>query len=161
MRVAEEGRQRGPVDHSVGREDLAAAALLLLAVLLLVLPGMTLAAGRVGGAGWLVHISIGLAVGFGFLAGLVFRRARGAEGATVPYVLFLAASVFAAVEAHAVGLGIARGAPGVAAALLVPPLAIAAGALWVAAQRMRKAADARDEGEYGRAGRAGHASREA
>lgn len=56
----------------------------------------------------------------------LLERATGPEGR---YLVFLASVVFAAVEAHAVGAGMARGAPSAALALLVPPLAVGAAAL--------------------------------
>lgn len=113
------------------------AGVVLLGVLSVALPATALAAGLRRDSAWLVHLSLALALGLGFVAGLWFPRFREAEGALVPYGLFLVAAVFAAVEGHAVGVGIVRGAPGPAAALLVPPVAIALGALAVAARRIR------------------------
>ena len=113
----------------------AGPGVLLLASLAVVLPGVALGAGLAAGAPWLVHLALGLCVGFGFLAGMLFPRFRAVEGGMVPFSLFLAAVVFAVVEAYAVGTGIARGAPPMAAALLLPPVAIAGGSLWVAARR--------------------------
>lgn len=114
-----------------------AAGLVLLGFISVALPAAALAAGLRRESPWLVHLSLGLATGLGFLAGLWLPRFREAGGGLVPFGLFLVAAVFAAVEGHAVGVGIARGAPGAAAALLLPPLAIAVGALVVAARRVR------------------------
>lgn len=47
-------------------------------------------------------------------------------GAGGRYAVFLASVAFAAVEAHAVGAGLARGAPSAAATLLLPPVIIGA-----------------------------------
>lgn len=52
--------------------------------------------------------------------------ARILMGAGGRYAVFLASVAFAAVEAHAVGAGLAAGAPGVAATLLLPPILIGA-----------------------------------
>ena len=51
------------------------------------------------------------------------------EGPAGRYLLFLAAVVFGAIEAHAIGVGIEGGAPRLALLLLVPPFAVAALAL--------------------------------
>lgn len=119
------------------RTRTGAGGLLLLGLLSVALPAAALAAGLRRDSAWLVHLSLGLALGLGFVAGLWFPRFREAEGALVPYGLFLVAAVFAAVEGHAVGVGIVRGAPTAAAALLIPPVAIAVGALAVAGRRAR------------------------
>lgn len=101
----------------------------------LLLAGTALGAGLRQGSAWLVHLTVAFAAGFGFVAGLRVSDYRETQGAFVPYALFLGAVLFTAVEAHAVGVGIARGAPPAAAALLLPPVAIAAGALRAAVRR--------------------------
>lgn len=63
------------------------------------------------------------------------------------YLGFLAAVAFAAVEAYAVGAGMGAGAPGLAAALLAPPVILAAVALR-SAVRHRRAREA-EKGPYG------------
>ena len=72
------------------------------------------------------------------------RWARRLSGAGSRYLVFLAAVVFGAVEAHAVGAGIARGAPRPALLLLVPPAAVAA---WALRRAVRERAASRVGGD--------------
>lgn len=116
-----------------------------------VLVAVALAAGRGLGAPWITWLLIVTAMGEGMLAGAVFPRFwRGslqeeALGAGGRYAAFLAAVAFSAVEAHAVGAGIDKGAPTVATALLLLPIALAAAALR-SAVRLREG-DVREEDE--------------
>ena len=64
----------------------------------------------------------------------LIRRVRGSVGALL---VLAAVTVFAAIEAHALGAGIRAGAPAGSFALLVPPVAIAGFALRVATRRAR------------------------
>lgn len=120
----------------------------MLVLLSVGLVGMAFGAGF-GGRAWLAQLLLVVALAQGFVAGAVFPafwRTRPADAGSDPgapaiglpgrivgpegrYLLFLVSVAFAAVEAHAVGTGMARGAPGAAAALLVPPVAVAALAL--------------------------------
>ncbi|MFQ5690705.1 MAG: hypothetical protein ACE5HQ_10585 [Gemmatimonadota bacterium] len=92
------------------------------------LPAAALAAGLGGGRTWLLELLLVLAVGQGISAGLLFPRfygRSGERGALARYVIFVAAVLFAAVEAYAVGAGMVGGAPAPAAAMLLPPIAVA------------------------------------
>lgn len=115
---------------------------------------LALAAGLEPGRSWLVWLLILAAMVQGALAGAAFRRFwRGSArdeifGAGGRYVGFLATVLFSAVEAHAVGTGIAEGGPDAALALLLPPVVLAAAAL-------RSAVKVRREEEAGGAGRSG------
>lgn len=118
-----------------------------------------LARGLTAGKLWLTQLLIVVALGQGVAAGLALPRFWGARGATGRpgaagtagagmdgseeaaalfrrlggpggrFLLFLVSVAFAAVEGHAVGAGLAAGAPPGALALLLPPLAIGALAL--------------------------------
>lgn len=107
-----------------------------------VLVAVALAAGMGLGAPWSTWLLILTAMGQGALAGVAFPRFwRGSlrEEAFGPggrYLGFLAAVGFSAVEAHAVGAGIEKGAPAPAAALLLVPVALAAVALGSAKSRL-------------------------
>lgn len=101
------------------------------------------AAGLVGAA-WLTELLLVLALVQGVVAGLVlpvfwvavphdssaardiFRQLAGPGG---KFLLFLSSVAFAAVESHAVGTGLATGAPRIVLSMLVPPLIIGALAL--------------------------------
>lgn len=93
------------------------------------------AAGLGAGRPWSSWLLVVVAVGQGMIAGHHlggFWRGAAREEIFGPggrYLAFLAAVVFTAVEAHAVGGGIAAGAPGAAVALLALPLALGAWAL--------------------------------
>lgn len=107
-----------------------------------------LAAGWLGG--WAMLVFIGSCLVVGTLVGIRVGRAAPTEmdlsddgpiglpevfrGLALRLVIFLAALIFAAVQAYATGAGLAAGAPGGSAALLVPPVAIAGLAL-VSARR--------------------------
>lgn len=113
------------------------------------LVAVALAAGLEPGHWWLVALLILVAMAQGTLAGTALRRFwRGTAqeeifGAGGRYVGFLAAVLFSAVEAYAVGDAIAgKGAPKAAVALLLPPVLLAAAAL-------RSAVKARREAERG------------
>lgn len=100
------------------------------------LVAVALAAGLEPGRWWLVALLILAAMTQGTLAGAALRRFwRGSVkdeifGAGGRYVGFLAAVLFSAVEAYAVGDAIAgKGAPRAAVALLLPPVVLAAAAL--------------------------------
>ena len=96
---------------------------------------LALAAGLEPGRSWLVWLLILAAMVQGALSGAAFRRfwRKSARdeifGAGGRYVGFLATVLFSAVEAHAVGTGIAEGGPKAAVALLLPPVLLAAAAL--------------------------------
>ena len=77
----------------------------------------------------------------GFWRGAAREQIFGAGGR---YLAFLAAVVFTAVEAHAVGGGIAAGAPGAAVALLALPLALGAWALRSAVELRNGEAESAD-----------------
>lgn len=106
-----------------------------------VLVAVALAAGMGLALPWSTWLLIVAAMAQGTLAGAAlprFWRGDAREevfGAGGRYVAFLAAVAFSAVEAHAVGAGIERGAPAEAAALLVLPVALAGAALRSAARR--------------------------
>ena len=93
------------------------------------------AAGLGLGGPWSSWLLVVVAVSQGIVAGhhlAGFWRGAAREEIFGPggrYLAFLAAVVFTAVEAHAVGGGIAAGAPGAAVALLALPLALGAWAL--------------------------------
>lgn len=115
-----------------------------------VLVAVALAAGRGLGAPWVAWLLIVTAMGQGVLSGACLPRFwRGppreeAFGAGGRYLAFLAAVAFSAVEAHAVGAGLERGAPAAAAGLLLLPIALAAAALR-SATRLREEAEANAE----------------
>lgn len=96
---------------------------------------LALAAGLEPDRSWLVWLLILAAMVQGALAGAAFRRfwrdspRKEIFGPGGRYVAFLATVLFSAVEAHAVGAGIARGGPTAALALLLPPVILAAAAL--------------------------------
>lgn len=138
-----------------------------------------LAAGLRSDSGWLLELTILLAVGQGVAAGLALphfwqegivpegrprpawseRRGRGQDldetrplvrilmGVGGRYTAFLASVAFAAVEAHAVGSGLARGAPPAALTLLVPPVVVGAILLRGALGRLPR--QPTEEGETG------------
>ncbi len=68
----------------------------------------------------------GAGVGTGTSAAVRPSVVRVLMGAGGRYAAFLAAVAFAAVEAHAVGAGLGRGAPPVALTLLLPPVVVGA-----------------------------------
>lgn len=110
------------------------------------LVAVALAAGLEPGRWWLVALLILVAMAQGTLAGTALRRFwRGTAqeeifGAGGRYVGFLAAVLFSAVEAYAVGDAIAgKGAPRAAVALLLPPVLLAAAALRSAVKARREA----------------------
>lgn len=96
---------------------------------------LALAAGLEPDRAWLVWLLLLAAMVQGGLAGAAlprFWRGPAREeifGAGGRYVGFLATVLFSAVEAHAVGTGIAEGGPEGALALLLPPVVLAAAAL--------------------------------
>lgn len=132
-----EGGTRPDRPGSVGLLVPASAAVVALA----------LAAGLEPDRSWIVWLLILASMAQGAVAGATFRRFwRGSAreevfGAGGRYVGFLAAVLFSAVEAHAVGAGIAAGGPQGALALLLPPVILAAAALRsaVAVRRERTA----------------------
>lgn len=103
-----------------------------------------LAAGLFPDRAWVTEVALLLAVGLGMLAGLALPRfwrgpaRREIFGAGGRYLGFVAAVIFCAVEAYAVGRGLGTGAPGLAALLLGPPVLIAAAALRSARRARRK-----------------------
>ncbi len=113
---------------------------------------LALAAGLEPGRSWLVWLLMLAAMVQGALAGASFRRfwrgpAREAIfGAGGRYAGFLAAVLFSAVEAHAVGAGIAEGGPRAAVALLLPPVVLAAAALRSAVRVRREEEDGSEGG---------------
>lgn len=115
-----------------------------------VLVAVALAAGRGLGAPWIGWLLIVTAMAQGVLGGLVLPRFwRGtvqeeAFGAGGRYVAFLAAVAFSAVQGHAVGAGIQKGAPAAVTALLLVPVALAAVALRSA---VRERTDTGEEAE--------------
>jgi hypothetical protein len=84
---------------------------------------------------WFTQALILVAMGQGMVAGAAWRRFWREDarteifGAGGRYAGFLAAVAFSAVEAYAVGKGFSRGAPGLAALLLAPPIVVGAVAL--------------------------------
>lgn len=110
-----------------------------------------LAAGMHPGRPWLVEAVVVTALVQGVLAGRLLPRywkeepAEEIFGAGGRYVGFLALVAFAAVEAHAVGAGLGSGAPGAAAALLAPPVVLAAIALRGARKKRRERGDGTSE----------------
>lgn len=120
----------------------------LLAVVLAAASGF---AGRFRDVLWTGVLMVSAGVAFGVAAGLalrVFWRGSFREalsGAGGPYLVFLGGVLFTAAEAYAFGVALDRGAPVVAAAFLVPPVAVAAVALRSAASRVRFAADGASE----------------
>lgn len=130
-----------------------------------VLVAVALAAGRGLGAPWIAWLLIVTAMGQGVLAGIClpgFWRGPPREeafGAGGRYVAFLAAVAFSAVEAHAVGAGLERGAPTAATGLLLLPIALAAAALRSATRLREEAAEVAEDGDPGAAdGPAGRGS---
>lgn len=99
------------------------------------LVALALAAGLYPDRLWLVELTLAMAVGQGVLAGLSLPRfwegpfGRAVFGAGGRYLGFLAAVVFSAVEAYAVGHGMSQGAPRSASLMLLPPVLVAALAL--------------------------------
>lgn len=120
-----------------------------------VLVAVALAAGRGLGAPWITWLLIVTAMGQGVLAGICLPRFwRGspreeAFGAGGRYLAFLAAVAFSAVEAHAVGAGLERGAPTMATGLLLLPIALAAAALRSATRLREEAEEITDGGDPG------------
>lgn len=112
-------------------------------------------AGRFRGTVWTGILLVCMAVAFGMVAGLALRVFwRGGlrdaiTGAGGRYLLFLGGVLFTAAEAYAYGVALEQGAPAVAAAFLVPPVAIAALALRSAASRVRFASEAKREAPPG------------
>lgn len=109
-------------------------------------------AGRYRDTVWTGVLIVTLGVAFGVAAGLalrVFWRGSFREalvGAGGRYLLFLGGVLFTAAEAYAFGVALERGAPAVAAAFLVPPVAVAGLALRSAASRVRFAPDGGPDG---------------
>lgn len=103
-----------------------------------------LAAGLFPGRAWITEAALLVAVGQGMLAGLVLPRfwrgpaKREIFGAGGRYLGFVAAVIFCAVEAYAVGRGLGTGAPGLAALLLGPPVLVAAAVLRSARRARRE-----------------------
>lgn len=120
-----------------------------------VLVAVALAAGRGLGAPWITWLLIVTAMGQGMLAGACLPRFwRGtpqeeAFGAGGRYLAFLAAVAFSAVEAHAVGAGLERGAPTAATGLLLLPIALAAAALRSATRLREEAEEIAEDGDPG------------
>lgn len=113
------------------------------------------AAGLRVGRPWVPWLMIVAAVAQGFLGGYHFRRfwrGAGAEEIFGPggrYLAFLALVAFTAVEAHAVGSGVEKGAPRASVALLGLPVLFAGWALRSAVRGRREVADERGPGPDG------------
>lgn len=111
-----------------------------------------LAAGLWRGVPWVTEVAIVMTTAQGIGAGLLWRRfwhgrpSRAIFGAGGRFVGFLAAVVFGAAEAHAVGTGFGTGEPVLGALMLAPPVALAAFALR-GAMRMEKRNRLEVEGE--------------
>lgn len=123
--------------------------LLALAALLAAAAGV---AGRYRETVWMGVLLLTVAVAFGMAAGLALRLfwrggfSEAVTGAGGRYVLFLGGVWFTAAEAYAFGVALDRGAPALAAAFLVPPVAVAGVALRSAASRVTFASGGRSDG---------------
>jgi hypothetical protein len=120
-----------------------------LAVAAFGLVAAALIAGRSGsGLPALTELALVCALATGVLLGLGLRRFWRGEwtaalmGSGGRYLLFIGLAAFAAVEAHAVGAGLAQGAPAASLVMLAAPVVLAGVALLSAVRAVRGSPDA-------------------